>query len=64
MDGNEIRLQINKNNETIRTKLDNFILTPEIKKLLSLNEELRKKCPHVFKDGVCIYCDGFEEDYL
>lgn len=63
MSGNEIRLQIDKNNEIIRTKLDNFILTPEIKRLLAINEELRKDCTHKFKDGICIYCDAFEEDY-
>ena len=63
MSGNEIREQINHNNEKIRLKLDNFVLTPEIKKLLALNDELRKQCPHTFSDGICIYCDGFEEDY-
>lgn len=64
MNGNEIREQIDKNNEKIKSKLDNFVLTNEIKKILALNEELRNSCPHEFNDdGICIYCDGFKEDY-
>lgn len=63
MNGNEIRLQIDENNKIIRSKLDNFILTPEIKRLLAVNEELRKQCNHEFREGTCIYCDAFEEDY-
>lgn len=65
MSGNEIRIKIDENNKVIREKLDTFILTDEIKKLLAENEELRKTCPHEFdNNGICIYCDGFQEDLI
>ena len=64
MSGNEIREKIDANNLIIRSKLDNFVLTDEIKNLLAENETLRNECPHEFIDGICIYCDGFEEDLI
>ena len=65
MSGNEIRIKIDENNKVIREKLDTFILTDEIKKMLAENDELRKICPHEFDtNGVCIYCDGFQEDLV
>lgn len=64
MNGNEIRQKIDENNEKIRMKLDSFVLTDEIKKLLAENDMLRRECPHEFVDGICKYCDGFEEDLV
>ena len=64
MSGNEIRLKIDENNIKIRNKLDSFVLTKEIRALLVENDQLRKECPHNFVDGVCIYCDGYEEDLI
>lgn len=63
MSGKDVRTKIDENNKIIRNKLDNFVLTNEIKELLAENEALRTQCPHEFVDGLCIYCDGFEEDY-
>ena len=60
MSGNEIRLQIDKNNEKIRKALNTFILTDEIQKLMEENDILRSKCEHEFIDGTCKYCDAFE----
>ena len=40
MNGNEIRSQIDSNNEKIRLRLDSFVLTPEIKGLLAENETI------------------------
>ena len=63
MNGKEIRAKIDENNKIIRLKLDNFVLTDEIKKKLAENAELQKICTHEFdEDGVCIYCDAFKED--
>lgn len=64
MSGNEIREQINKNNELIKAKLTSFVLTDEIKEIMALNAKLRRQCPHQFKEGFCIFCDEFEEDSI
>ena len=64
MSGNEIREKIDSNNSIICSKLDSFILTDEIKNLLAENDLLRRECPHEFENGVCVYCDGFEEDLI
>lgn len=61
MNGQEIRNKIDENNLKIREMLDNFVLNPTIQKILAENEELRSQCQHSFKDGVCEYCDAFEE---
>ena len=61
MNGNQIRIKIDENNLKIRKMLDNFILNSEMQKLIAENEELREKCQHSFKNGVCEYCDAFEE---
>lgn len=58
MDGREIQKLINFNNKKIEEMLDptTFVLQPEVQELLKENQELRAKCPHTVKDGVCIYC--------
>lgn len=61
MNGQEIRNKIDENNLRIREMLDNFILNSVIQDLLAENEKLRDQCQHSFKDGVCEYCDAFEE---
>ena len=61
MNGQKIRDKIDENNLKIQTLLDNFVLNPEIQELLAENEELRAQCQHSFKNGVCEYCDAFEE---
>ena len=61
MNGIEIRQKIDENNAKIRAMLDNFVLNTEIKNLLKENEDLRENCKHNFIDGVCEYCDAFEE---
>lgn len=62
MDGNEIRLQMNKINEELIGELDKFILTNHIKSLLKQKEELQHLCHHTFNKGICKYCDLKEND--
>ena len=61
MNGQEIRKKIDENNLKIQSMLNDFVLNTEIQKLLDENEKLRAQCQHNFKDGVCEYCDAFEE---
>ena len=60
MNGIEIRNKIDKNNKKIQEKLDKFVLTDEINKLMKENDNLRAICKHHFVDGICEYCDAFE----
>lgn len=62
MNGEEIKEKILFNNQKIEELLDPtvFILQPEIQKYLEENEQLRAKCPHLFKNGECIYCGKSE----
>ena len=58
MNGQEIRDRIDSNNKQIKSLLERFVLTDEIKKLLKDNEELRVICKHQFdENGFCKYCD-------
>lgn len=58
MTGEEIRDKINFNNQQIQTLLDPsiFIIQPEVQKYMEDNEHLQSICPHVYENGVCIYC--------
>lgn len=55
----EIREQIDKNNEAIQKFLepDLFTLNNVVAALLEENRELQRQCPHNFVDGFCEYCD-------
>ena len=62
--GLEIKEEIHKNNELIKSYLtpDSFVLNNAVSKLLSKNAELRKGCPHEFnEEGYCIYCYEVEK---
>lgn len=58
MTGEEIREQINFNNQKIQSLLDPsiFILQPEVQKYIEDNEYLKTVCPHKYENGICIYC--------
>lgn len=58
----EIRDKINYNNQKIQELLDPtvFILQPEVQKYIEENEQLRSECPHIFENGVCIFCGKAE----
>lgn len=64
MNNIEIRKKIDYNNKLIEELLSPnvFVLNNTVKKLLEENEEIRKKCSHIFSDGYCIYCDLSEEE--
>ncbi len=62
MSGQEIRDQINKNNERIRRALKTFVLTDEINELMEDNANLRRICKHEFEHGYCKFCD-IPEDF-
>lgn len=63
MDGNEIKARIQRNNARIEELLEpaTFVLNREVADLISQNQELRNKCPHIFEKGVCIYCGAAEK---
>jgi len=61
MSGIEIRERIDENNARIQAALDKFVLNEEIQELMKENDKIRAQCQHNFIDGVCEYCDGFEE---
>lgn len=61
MNGIETRRKINENNEKIRKAVNTFILNKEIQMLMAENESLRKECEHHFINGVCEYCDAYED---
>lgn len=56
--GQEVEKLIKFNNKKIEELLDptSFVLQPEVQQLINENKELRKNCPHIFQDGVCIFC--------
>lgn len=56
MNGLEIHDKIKINNKKIQAALNKFVLTDEINILMAENEELRRICPHEFKEGLCKYC--------
>ncbi len=58
MEGQEIKELINFNNKKIEQLLDptTFVLQPEVQQLLDENQKLRTICPHIFTQGVCMYC--------
>ena len=62
MNGEEIREKVLFNNQKIQELLDPsiFILQPEVQKYLEENEELQSICPHIFREGKCIYCGKAE----
>lgn len=62
MDGNEIRKKIDENNKIINSIEPYFTLNNKKWAALNENHQLRMECKHVFKDGVCIYCDALEEE--
>lgn len=64
MTGQEIEKLVTFNNKKIEEMLDpsTFVLNSEINELLEENKELRKQCPHVFEQGICIFCGTKEED--
>ena len=57
MSGQEIRNQIDANNERIRRALRTFVLTDEINQLMEDNVSLRLICKHEFENGFCRFCD-------
>ena len=61
MSGIETRQKIDENNEKIRKAVNTFILNKEIQKLMIENENLRKECKHHFINGICEYCDAYED---
>lgn len=59
----DIRMAINELYNQIDNNLRNSVFTLN-KDIATLNNQiygLRKKCDHVFKDGICIWCDLPEE---
>ena len=65
MTNEEIRKQIDKNNEAILrlTSKIQFVLNQEVNALIIENKRLQEQCNHVFdEEGVCIYCDALKED--
>lgn len=64
MTGQEIEKLITFNNKKIEELLDpsTFVLNPEVEHLLAENKKLREQCPHVFKEGFCIYCGTAMEE--
>lgn len=59
----DIRMVINELYNQIDNNLRNSVFTLN-KNIETLNNQiysLREKCEHVFKDGVCIWCDLPEE---
>lgn len=58
MTGQEIERLITFNNKKIEELLDpsTFVLKPEVEALLEENKRLREQCPHVFENGICIFC--------
>ena len=62
MSPQEIREQIDKNNELIEKILvtNFFTLNKDVYELMKNNEKLQEKCEHKFVNGVCIYCDKDE----
>ena len=65
MTNEEIREQIDKNNDAILrlTSKIQFVLNQEVNALIIENKKLQEQCSHVFdEEGVCIYCDALKED--
>lgn len=64
MSGEEIRKKIDENNLILSNVIEPiFVLNKDKWRALKENEELRKICPHEFKNGFCIYCDAVEETW-
>ena len=64
MTNEEIRKEIDKNNERIfeLTSKIRFTLNKEVNDLLAENRKLQSQCHHVFdEEGICIFCDAMEE---
>ena len=63
MSNEEIKFEIDRNNEQIHALLNpaNFTLNTVINQLLSRNKELMSQCTHEFVDGICKYCYKGEE---
>ena len=63
MTGEEIKKKIDANNLKIEKAQKPFIFTlnKTIAILMKENVILREKCPHNFKNGICIYCGKEQE---
>ena len=61
--GEQIAAAINFNNKKIESLLKpgTFVLNREVQALIESNDMLRAECPHIFENGICIYC-GRKED--
>lgn len=62
MNGIDIRKEIDNNYKIIREALTKSVLDNTIHKILQRNTELRKECPHFFKNGICQFCDIGEDE--